>query len=870
MRRFRWIQLLAIPPLLAACGPSGEPTEGPVGSPDELEPASVPLETAQNLWFVELEEKPLVRGGAESLLIQQKVVFRSEAQKKNLDLAERYAFENLWNGLSVKVDPKDLSELARIPGVKAIFPVIPIEQEDSPQGGDSQMDMDKAITMTGVDIARNTLGLTGKGVRVGIIDTGVDYDHPDLGNGCFGKGCRVAYGYDFVGNDFDANTGGTPVEDAFPDDCAGHGTHVAGIVGANGAVVGVAPEATLGAYRVFGCAGSTNSDIMIRAMERAQMDGMRVVNMSIGSAYQWPQYPSAVAATNLANTGTIVVCSGGNNGNTNPGAGVWAGGAPGVGEKVISAASADNLAVRQSSFTISPDNKAIGYNPGAGSPAIPTSGTTGTGVIVRTGTITTTNDACVAQPAGSLAGKLALIRRGTCTFITKVNNAAAAGAAGVILFNNQSGFVSPSVTGATIPVVSITADDGALLNQRMDAGQTLSLTWTANFAVTPDPAAGRISGFSSWGPSPDLSFKPDVMAPGGNIWSTYPVESGSYASLSGTSMASPHTAGSVALIIQGTGLTDYESILARLQNTSVPTTYWTNLTTSSGVLDATHRQGSGLIKVDQAVLTTTTIMPSKLSLGESAAGPLVRTLTVENRGSTDVTYDLSHVPAVSTAGTYPTDAATAPFSMMTTTVPASATFSAQSVMVPANTKVTVDVTVTPNPNLADKGVFGGYVVFTPQGGGTVLRVPYVGLKGDYQSIVAMPVNTSFPYLAKVVGGNLTKQTAGVTYSMAGGDVPYAVAHFDHAVSRLKIEVVEASSLAKPWGTVLDTSYVGRSAGATSTSSFAFSGKTLMGKKSVTVPNGSYTLKISVLKALGDASNPAHWETWNTPSFVIER
>jgi hypothetical protein len=89
------------------------------------------------------------------------------------------------------------------------------------------------------------------------------------------------------------------VPDPDPDDCNGHGTHVAGIVGANGTVVGVAPDVTFGAYRVFGCEGSTTADIMIAAMEMAYADGMDVLNMSIGSAFQWPQYPTAVAASNL-------------------------------------------------------------------------------------------------------------------------------------------------------------------------------------------------------------------------------------------------------------------------------------------------------------------------------------------------------------------------------------------------------------------------------------------------------------------------------------------------------------------------------------------------------------------------------------------
>jgi len=104
------------------------------------------------------------------------------------------------------------------------------------------------------------LGFTGKGVRVGIIDTGIDYNHPDLGGG-FGPGLRVAFGFDFVGDAYDGSN--TPIPDPFPDDCDGHGTHVAGIVGANGAVTGVAPGVTFGAYRVFGCEGQAESDVII-------------------------------------------------------------------------------------------------------------------------------------------------------------------------------------------------------------------------------------------------------------------------------------------------------------------------------------------------------------------------------------------------------------------------------------------------------------------------------------------------------------------------------------------------------------------------------------------------------------------------------
>lgn len=187
-------------------------------------------------------------------------------------------------------------------------------------------------------------------------------------------------GWDFVGDAFNADsTSATynpvPVPDADPDDCNGHGSHVAGIVGASaaspGGVTGVAPGVTFGAYRVFGCEGSTTADIMIAAMERAYLDKMQVLNMSIGSSFQWPQYPTAVAASRLANKGVIVVASIGNSGAN----GLYAAGAPGLGDKVIGVASFDNTHVALTTFTISPDNTPIGYGPATGAPLPPTSGT---------------------------------------------------------------------------------------------------------------------------------------------------------------------------------------------------------------------------------------------------------------------------------------------------------------------------------------------------------------------------------------------------------------------------------------------------------------------------------------------------------------
>src|SRR5262249_42589748 len=131
----------------------------------------------------------------------EKAAFRSAAAKAGVKYAERFAYDTLFNGLSVAVTPSQLTKLARISGVKAVWPVNIVRLPPTTQTLDP--DLVTAITMTGADIAHSELGLTGAGVKVAVMDTGIDYHHPDLG-GCFGPGCRVATGWDFVGDAYNA------------------------------------------------------------------------------------------------------------------------------------------------------------------------------------------------------------------------------------------------------------------------------------------------------------------------------------------------------------------------------------------------------------------------------------------------------------------------------------------------------------------------------------------------------------------------------------------------------------------------------------------------------------------------------------------
>lgn len=837
---------------------------------------TLPVAAAEGgrLWFVELAGAPVADGRARGAVQSEKAAFRQAAQAAGVRFKERRSYDVLFNGFAVEVDPANRLKLARLKGVKAMYPVEIIQRPAAAQPSDSAPDLAAALSLTGADIAQNSLGLTGAGVKVGIIDTGIDIDHPAFGGSGTGgttafPSARVAYGYDLVGDNY--NSGGSgdqliPVPDANPDDCAGHGTHVAGIVGANGGgIKGVAPQATLGAYRVFGCAGSSSSDVIVEALERAYADGMQVINQSLGAARQWPQYPTAQASTRLVNKGVVVVASIGNNGplGSSPD-GLWAAGAPGVGAKVIGTASYDNA---QRSFSVA--GTPNGYNPATGSPLPPTSGSL---TMAKTGTTTTADDGC-APITADIAGKAVLIRRGTCSFYIKATNAMNAGAAAVVLYNNQAGALNATVAGTppiTIPVVGIAAAQGAVLDAAIAAGTT-TLNWGDQYVSYPYGTGGLISGFSSFGMAADLSFKPNIGAPGGAILSSYPLELGGAATLSGTSMSSPHVAGGVALLLQAKPGLMAGSVMGKLQNVADPKNWSGNA--ALGLLDHTFRQGAGMLDIVGAVTATASISPSQISTGESASGAYLQTLTVRNLSLSPAVYTVGHTAGVAAGpnnlGTGSSYAPTGIFD-----APATVALSRTTLNIPPLGSASVDVTITANAALPDRSLYGGYVTFTPTGAGTKMSVPYAGFKGDYQSTqVLVPTANGFPWLATLSGGTYTNQPGGATYTMADGNIPYFLMHLDHLSQRIKLEAYNSSG--NSVGKVSDDEYMTRNSTPSGFFAFSWDGVTFRGPAGnpigiKEVPNGTYNVKVSVLKALGDESNPAHWEIWTSPTITVAR
>jgi len=825
---------------------------GSMGSEEEV--------FATRFWFVELQSPPLSLGGDPTAIRMDKNAFRAEAARAGLKFTERYAFDDLWNGFSIEIDPKDRSLLQSLRPVKTLFPVLEVEQ-----------DLATATAMTSASVVHNTSPtfFRGEGIKVGVIDSGIDYHHKELGS-CFGPGCHVAFGHDFVGDAFNS---GNPVltPDNDPDDCGGHGTHVAGIIGADRTLKGVAPKVKLGAYRVFGCSGSTLADVMVAAMEKAEQDGMQVVNMSIGSAFWgWKQYPTSTAADNLVTSGVVVVTSGGNSGAS----GLYATGAPGAGEKVISNAMFDNTHSRLP-YGVMQDSTKMGYSQATGAPAAPTSGS---GQLAKNGTPSSTNDGCNVNPppAGSLTGKIALIRRGTCSFYEKSKNAEKDGAVGVIIYNNAAGRQSITVAPPTaadppvnIPVVAVSDIDGATLNNAIAAGQT-GWTWTDQIDAFILHTGKLLNGDSSYGPSATLDMKPDLGSPGGNIYSTIPLEQGGYATFNGTSMASPHTAGAVALFLQAHPGTSPAEIRDALQNTAEPMLWSGN--PASGQFDVVHRQGAGMINIDKAINAPARVSPGKLSLGEDNGQPVVRTLTVKNLTNNPVEYTLSHSAAVSTTAfstsSNPTGSSAFLVPTNSAAAPATVTFSVPTISVPAKSTATFDVTITANANLPQRGLYGGWVVLTDQAG-YKLRVPYQGLKGDYQSIkVLTPTSNNFPWLAYASNGSYFNAQSGTQFSLQNGQVPYILAHFDYQVRTYRMTAISRSGVT--WGVAYQQEYMGRNSTPGGFWSFSWDGKVNQNGQLVDVPNGQYYLKVEVLKPLGDENTPSDWEVWNSPYIAIMR
>ena len=270
-------------------------------------------------------EKSQIRAYSRQLSARQQQ-FVEAARRQGINLSLKRSFTYLLNGLAVSAPAGELARLAALPGVRGVYPDLPV-----------QLELADSVPLIGADqvwqmLDRNGEAVTGQGIRLAVIDTGIDYTHPDLG-GCFGPGCKVAGGYDLYNSDAD------PLDDN------GHGTHCAGIAAADGILHGVAPGASLYAYKVLNPYGAGIISVIIAGIELAADpdqdpgtdDTVDIISMSLG-VLGAPDDPWPLAVDAAVAQGIVVAVSAGNSG---PAYGSIE--SPGVARRAITVGAADKL-----------------------------------------------------------------------------------------------------------------------------------------------------------------------------------------------------------------------------------------------------------------------------------------------------------------------------------------------------------------------------------------------------------------------------------------------------------------------------------------------------------------------------------------------
>ncbi|KAJ3411919.1 hypothetical protein HDV05_001500 [Chytridiales sp. JEL 0842] len=611
-------------------------------------------------------------------------------------------------------------------------------------------------SLTGVNFARNNLGLTGKGIKVGVIDSGVYYLHPALG-GCFGPGCRVESGYDFVGDE-----GPFPMADEDPlDSCSSsaHGSHVSGIIGANALeysswpqlaqpafpFTGVAPNVTIGAYRVFNCAGGGATDaVLAAAIYKAAEDKCHVINMSLGSGPTYGEDLHGIAAERVSKAGHFVVGSNGNDG----AAGIFSQG--GVGN-TISIGSFDNL--EQPGSVVKIDGKAYPFSPGSANASFP-KGENVWDYVITDPDNKTPQDGCGAPFTVSPKGKVAIIRFGIsgepgyCGSGARCNAAAAAGATACIVYAPTPAPLNIAGS-ALIPSASISLEAGQAFLAAYKANRTAQASYNPDVKELLSIAtAGTPSGFSSWGLSPDLEILPDVSGIGGFVYSTVspaavPPGDAYYNVLSGTSMSAPYISGTIALLLEAYPNLTLEEVKSRLMTTANPSAIYESPLTPASTYDSVAKQGNGLVEISNAVLTKTLITPASISLNDTKRIHQHYRVDFKNLRDVEVTYFLSHEPAASVYTFSSGDDIIPPTSKSIYATAAATVNFRQSVKVNANSVGSLRIQFQPPTGLDASRfpIYSGYIKITNDQDDIVQRVAYAGVVGDWTQSPTFSTNS---------------------------------------------------------------------------------------------------------------------------------
>ncbi|QOR66430.1 S8 family serine peptidase [Cytobacillus suaedae] len=544
--------------------------------------------------IVELTEESIVeakhkgKGQSKANLQAERGKVINALQQSVSGAAVNREYDYVFSGFSVELPANEIIKLATIPGVKAIYPNVHYTPQVISSEEISTEEFSPAMANSAPFMGANAawdLGFTGEGVTVAIIDTGVDYTHPDLAH-AFGN----YKGYDFVDEDSDPQEGPGQT----------HGTHVAGTVAANGVIKGVAKDATLLGYRVLGPNGGSTEDV-VAGIELAVQDGADVMNLSLGNSLNNPDWATSIALDWAMAEGVVAVTSNGNAGPNN-----WTVGSPGTSREAISVGATQLPYANYSVETTTTGgvaydtDKVMGYTLESDLEAL--DGNEYDFVYVGLGSAEEFAEV-------NVEGKIALISRGGFAFVDKAANAKAAGAVGAIIFNSGLGEFDFVIPGMEVPTIKMSGEDGQKMLAELEAGNnrvSFDLTY-----VSTDPEV--MADFSSRGPvALTWMIKPDVSAPGVNIVSTVP---GGYGSKQGTSMASPHVAGAAALLLEKNPHWGTEDVKAALMNTAVDV-----IDPSTGAPYAHNSQGAGSVRIVDALNTNTLVAPGSHSFGKFVKG----------------------------------------------------------------------------------------------------------------------------------------------------------------------------------------------------------------------------------------------------------
>ena len=552
---------------------------------------------------------------------------RSRLSQEATKATVLFETSRVYSGIAVRTDTARLEAIASIPGVKAIHRLVPKQRSNF-----------IAVPLVEAPAAWVDAGRTGKGVTLGIIDTGIDYTHATFGGpgtvaayqaaqvvkdagrpAVYPDPAKVAGGYDFAGNAYDASdpATSTPQPDNNPLDCisAGHGTHVAGTAGGYGVTAGgttydgpwnastpfdtmgigpgVAPEVTLYALKVFGCEGSTN--LVIESLDWAAdpngdgdlSDHLDVVNMSLGSSFGSPDDPDSIASNNAVDIGISVVASAGNSGDL-----YEVTGSPGDATKALSVAASVDRGEIVSGFSATIGGNSADY-PAMLAEAYDWTSRAGVSdtAVVEIGdwsqppSADNNPDGCdplSEADAAKVAGKVVLLqwddndgarRCGSAGRSQKVFDAGAAGA----ILGSQVTLFGPGIVGsAEIPVVLSNGVGTNALHAALLAGTpvTATLNYDLHNAIRniiplgPTDPTDTLTDFTSRGTSLAGNVKPDVSAPGSSIFSSAVGTGYQGESYSGTSMAAPVTAGLASLMVEAHPTWNASEIKAGIMNTA--------------------------------------------------------------------------------------------------------------------------------------------------------------------------------------------------------------------------------------------------------------------------------------------------------------